>query len=543
MFISFRLKPSTSVIKIPQVTDDESSRQGKRSRASRKNSVSRRSATEDDSTSVWDDDDDDTMFGSVDDGDTTTETDWSAAKGPGASRNSTRKTHYSSSVNSRVSSIPTPRSKVSTRQSNPKSTRNSSRAPSENSFVLSRRNSYNDPSGRETRNRSRTSRDGSTVSNRNNSRWSKHSDGGYSISSRRGPSRKAWEESEPSTPANRKTNRGKTSRYNSDNKLKTGNRSRLQSRDSNRSLVNNRKSRPNSEPSPKSDSRKRREPLSRRNSQLHEPTKRKRVPKRKERPALKRADTRGSSISRASTRSRGGRKQAWGGQGRGLGPRANTRPALRRNESFASVSSVASVYSRQQKKMMENIYKMAFDAGVARGKSMSGSERSRSNSTSKSRSNSKSRSRRSSVSSYMSEDDDEDYPSAPGSRRSSRRNSDADSVHLSSVRDSESKFSLDLSSSINTSLHCLFTRCESCFVVARIPCHAVAFLVMPCCYTVCQPNMADNVRSSHGVREADLLECPQNNCLCGHVIVNSLQASTSYIVVQCAVKQIQELYI
>ena len=418
--LAFRSKSRTPV-KIPQVTDDESPRQGKRSRASRRNGVSGRSATEDDSASAWDDDDDDeTLFGSVDDGDTTTETDWSTSRKPGTSRSTTRKTHYSSSINSRVSSIPTPRSVPSSRSTvNTRQSKNKNRPPSESSFVMSRRNSYSDPSGRETRNRSRTSGNSSTVSNRNNSRWSKHSDGGYSISSRRGASRKAWDKEEPPTPG--KTSRGKISRQNTQNKFKP--RSRLQSRDSNRSIGKNR----SSESRSKTDS-KRREPLSRRNSQIEEPTKRKRVPKK--RPVLKRSDTRGSSISRASTRSRGGRKQAWAG--RGQGPRANTRPALSRNESFASVSSVASVYSKQQKKMMENIYKMAFDAGVARGKSESRmSERKRS----------KSRSRRSSVTSYTSEEDD-DYPSAPASRRTSRRNSDADSVHLSSVRDSEGKWIL-----------------------------------------------------------------------------------------------------
>ena len=400
--ITFRSKSRTP-IKIPQATDDESPRQGKRSRASRKNSVSGRSSTEGDSVSASDDDDDTTIFGSVDDGDTTTETDWSASKKPGESRSTTRKTHYSSSVNSRVSSIPTPRSTVSTRQSRNK---NLGRAPSESSFVMSRRNSYSDPSGRETRNRSRMSRDGSTVSNRNNSRWSKHSEGGYSISSRQGTSRKAWDQDESSSPE--KTSRGKMSRQNTQNKMKP--RSRLQSRDSSRNVANNRKSRPNTE------------------SKIVEPTKRKRVPKKKERPVLKRADTRGSSTSRANMKSRGGRKQAWGSQGRGQGLRMNTRPVLSRNASFASVSSVASVYSKQQKKMMENIYKMAFDAGMARGMSVSrASERS------------KSKSRRSSVSSYMSEDDD-DYPSVPASGSSSRRNSVADSVHLSSVRDSEGKF-------------------------------------------------------------------------------------------------------
>lgn len=437
IFISFRSKSRTP-IKIPQTTDDESPRQGKRSRASRKNSVSGRSATEDDSTSGWDDDDDDTLFGSVDDGDTTTETDWSAAKEPGASKNTSRNTHYSSSVNSRVSSIPTPRTNVSTRQSKNNNSKAPSRVSSESSIGMSRRNSYSDPSGRETRNRSTTSRDGSVVSNRNNSRWSKHSEGGYSISSRRGQSRKAWAEDEP--PGNRTTSRGKVSRQNSENK--PGTRSQLQSRDSSRSLASNRKSQPRSEAMSKNDPGKRREPLSRKNSQLEEPSKKKRIPKKKDRPVLKRSGTRGSSISRASTKSRGGRKQAWVAQGRGLGPRANTRPALRRNDSFASVSSVASVYSRQQKKMMENIYKMAYDAGITRGMSMSGrsgSERSRSNS----RSTSKSKSRRGSVTSHPSEDDDEDYPSAPGSRRSSRRNSRADSAHLSSVRDSESKFSVD----------------------------------------------------------------------------------------------------
>lgn len=421
VFISFRSK-YRAPIKIPQTTDDESLRHGKRSRASRKKSVSGRSATEDESTGFSDDDDDDTtIFGGIDDHDTTTETDWTT---PVASNSTSRKTRYSSSVNSRVSSIQTPRSKLSTRQARNESSeaqsRVSSRPPSESSFIVSRRNSYSDPSGRETRNRSRTTRDSSVVSNRNNSRWSKHSEGGYSISSRRTSSRKAWTEDEQ--PG--KYNRQRMSRQNSKDT-----RSRLQSRDSSRNVAKN-------------DFRKGREPLSRKNSKIEETAKRKRIPKKKDRPVLKRSRTQGSNISRASTISRGGRKQAWGPQGRGLGPRANTRPALRRNESFASVSSVASVYSRQQKKMVENIYKMAFDAGVARGMSMSGrsgSERSRS----KLRTKSKSRSRRNSVTSYTSEDDDEDYPSAPGSRRSSRRNSDNDSVHLSSVRDSEGKSSLD----------------------------------------------------------------------------------------------------
>lgn len=394
--------------------------------------MSGRSGTEGDSTSVWDDDeDDDTIFGDDDGADTTTETDWSAAKEPPASKSSSRKTHYSSSVNSRTSSIPTPRSNVSTRLLQP--SRVSNRAPSESSFVLSRRNSYTDPSGRETRNRSRTSRDGSAISNRNNSRWSKHSDGGYSIASRRGPSRKAWAEDEQSTPGNRK---GNASRQNSEDRSKPATRSRKQSRNSSRSLASNRKSRQKSEPMPRNDSRKAGKPLSRQNSQVDEPAKRKRVPKKKERPTLKRSETQSTNFSRASTRSKAGRKQAWGVQGRGLGSRANTRPVLRRNESFESVSSVASVYSRQQKRMMENIYKMAFDAGVARGMSMSGrsgSERSRSNSRSKSRA------RRRSVSSNVSEDDESDFPSAPASRRSSRRNSVADSLHLSSVHNSESK--------------------------------------------------------------------------------------------------------
>ena len=413
VFISFRSK-YRAPIKIPQTTDDESLRHGKR--ASRKKSVSGRSATEDESTGFSDDEDDDTsIFGGIDD-DTTTETDWTTAV---ASESTSRKTHYSSSVNSRTSSIPTPRSKLSTRQSkneSPKAqSRVSSRPPSESSFVMSRRNSYLDPSGRETRNRSRTTRDSSVVSNRNNSRWSKHSEGGYSISSRGRSNRKAWAEDEPPGTFNRH----RMSRQNSKDT-----RSRLQSRDSSRNVAKN-------------DYRKGPEPLSRKNSQTEELAKRKRVPKKKDRPVLKRSRTQGSNISRARTRSRGGRKQAWGPQGR-----ANTRPALKRNESFASVSSVASVYSRQQKKMMENIYKMAFDAGVARGMSMSGRSGSE-GSRSKSRAKSKSRSRRNSVTSCTSEDDDEDYPSAPGSRRSSRRDSENDSVHLSSVRDSESKSSLD----------------------------------------------------------------------------------------------------
>ena len=325
-------------------------------------------------------------------------------------------------MSSRQSSIPTPRSKLSTRQSNSQrskaQSRRSSRAPSESSFVVSRRNSYSDPSGRETPNRSRTTRDSSVVSNRNNSRWSKHSEAGYSISSRRASSRKAWTEDEPSGKSN-------LQRQNSRNT-----RSRLQSRDS--SQTNKPKTRATS----KNNCIKGREPLSRKNSEIEEPAKRKRIPKKKDRPVLKRSRTQGSNISPASTRSRGGRKHAWGPQGRGLGHKANTRPALKRNESFVSVSSVASVYSRQQKKMMENIYKMAFDAGLARGMSISGrsgSERS------KSRSKSRVRSRRSSMTSYMSEDDYEEYPSAPGSRRSSRRDSENDSVHLSSVRDSEGK--------------------------------------------------------------------------------------------------------
>lgn len=163
---------------------------------------SSRSASEDEPTSSVDDDNE-TLFGSES---STIETEWSSVKQPGKSTISTLKTHYSSSVNSLISSIATPRSTLSSRQTKCRR-KISNPSNSERSFVVSRNVLFADliSCGRNTRNRSRLSRrDGSIVSNRNNSRCSEHSMGDYSMS--RDTNRKANGKDEESGFTSRQTN-------------------------------------------------------------------------------------------------------------------------------------------------------------------------------------------------------------------------------------------------------------------------------------------------------------------------------------------------
>ena len=476
---------SRTPIKIPQVTDDdEAANEGKRSRVSRKSRATKDSRasskapteTEGDSTSVWDDD-------------TDTETDWNSGREKGRSEPASQRSRYSSSMNDDASSIQTPRSYVSRR-----SNESSSRAPSKKSLAtpgkespltISRKNSYSDPSGRENSNRSRLTRDGSHISNRNNSRWSQYSEGGYSISSRKSrnsqgqtrdndrstpgsrktpgnQSRQRSDSRKTNSPGNRKTPRNQ-SRQRSDSR-KTGTPgTRVQSREPRpwnahklrksqsekplrkgdvveedekrkrkatvyRPRISRRKSEPAAKKQFETPTRGRQGSKSRTNTGKAEPVvKRKRIPKKKERPERNRPDTRGSTNSSLSNRSRVPRKQAWGARSQPVTPR---KPRQRRSGSFVSMSSAASAYNPKQAKFLKEAYRSGFEAGLARSRSVSMRSESE---------YSYSRSRRSSIASYSSNNDDYDsYPSAPGSRISSRR-SNNDSIHLSSVHPSDSK--------------------------------------------------------------------------------------------------------